>query len=170
MPARTSVADGAGLGVRLLHVRRQDLHAAAEHRRREDDRRHRQQREQRQLRRRVEEQRRPQHAEHREPQRVGELLAEHVLQRRHVGRQPRRDLADVAAIEELDVLAQQRVEHQAAQPDADALGAQAEEVVARAGRHRLDEQDDHHPERQLIQPLRLAAVMPSSMISRITCG
>ena len=54
----------------------------------------------------------------------------------------RGDLTDVAPVEELDVLTEQRVEHHPPQPDADALGALTEAVVADAGRHRLDDQQE----------------------------
>ena len=148
----------AGLGVRLLHVGREDADAAAENRRGDDDRRHGEQRQQREPGGGVEQQRRSADGEDREAQRVGELLAEDELQRRHVGPQPRGDLAGVAAIEELDVLSQQRLEDDAAQARADAFRAEIETVVARERRAGFDEQDADHQERELVQ-----SIEPSSL-------
>jgi hypothetical protein len=141
--------------VRALHVRGHHLDAPAEQTGRERDWRNGQQRQRRELRRRIEEQRRAQQAEHRGPQRIGELFAEHVLERRHVGPQPRGDLTGIAAVEELDVLKQQRLEDQAPQAEADAFGPEAEAVIAPTCGQGLDEHDADHHERQLIQALKL---------------
>ena len=72
-----------------------------------------------------------------------------MLERRNVGPEPRRDFARVAAVEEPDVLAQQRLKDERAQPHADALRAEAKTVVASHGRHGLDDEDAGHHQRQL---------------------
>src|SRR5262249_51324031 len=90
--------------------------------------------------------------------RVREFLAEYELQGGHVGPQPRRDLPGVPAIEELDVLPEQRLEDHPAQTEADAFGAQIEAGVSHRGRNRLDDQDADHDELELIEPIELTAL------------
>ena len=147
----------AGVRVRLLHVGGAAAHAPAEHRRRDHDWRHGQKREQRQPRRGVEQQARAEQREHREAQRVGEILSQHGLQRGDVGPEPGRDLAGVAAVEELDVLAEQRLKDQAAQTRRYALGPEVEAIIARPRGDRFDEQDTHHDQRELVQAMNPAA-------------
>ena len=158
----------AGFAMGALNVRRSRFDAPPEHRRREQHGRQAKHHEQREPGRCVEQQARAAHDEHGVLQRVRQFLAERVFERRHVRPQARRDLAGVTAVEELNVLPQQRLEHQPPHANAEALRAPGEEEVAAPRRAGLEQKDSHQDERQLVQPPDVPSPMASSRIRRTT--
>src|SRR4029077_12715812 len=86
------------------------------------DRRHREHEKQREYRRHVDEQHRSEHSHQYGPHRVGQPVADDTVDHCDVVRQTGRELADVAAVEEGDLLTQEVVEHALAEPCGHTLG------------------------------------------------